>query len=213
MALKISFAIDGIGVGSAPSASSCSWRRSCSRGATSSSASCPLASSCSRWPRCSASVHGDLFNLFVFFQAPERGGFYALVAVTTSRKRGRCRAPSTFAVTNSIGAFFILTGIALLYGRTGALNMAQIGEALAGAGRADGLVNVSFTLMAVGFFVKAAIVPFHFMLTPAYSVRSDSRVPAAVGGDVGARPRALALRLLDGVPRARSAARRRSSRS
>ena len=47
--------------------------------------------------------------------------------------------------------------------------MAQIGEALAGQ-PADGLVVVAFTLMAVGFFVKAAVVPFHFWLADAYSV-------------------------------------------
>ena len=33
-----------------------------------------------------------------------------------------------FAVTNSVGAFLVLTGIGLLYGRTGALNLAQIGR-------------------------------------------------------------------------------------
>jgi multicomponent Na+:H+ antiporter subunit D len=47
--------------------------------------------------------------------------------------------------------------------------MAQIGETLAGQ-PADGLVVVAFTLMAVGFFVKAAVVPFHFWLADAYSV-------------------------------------------
>jgi len=35
-----------------------------------------------------------------------------------------------FAITNTIGAFLVLTGIAPLYGRTGALNLAQIGRAL-----------------------------------------------------------------------------------
>jgi multicomponent Na+:H+ antiporter subunit D len=72
-------------------------------------------------------------------------------------------------VTNSVGAFLVLTGIGLLYARTGALNMAQIGEALAGQ-EPDGLVVGAFTLMAVGFFVKAAIVPFHFWLADAYAV-------------------------------------------
>src|SRR6185312_14167131 len=84
-------------------------------------------------------------------------------------EEGPLQGALNFAVTNTIGAFFILTGIAMLYARTGALNMAQIGEALAGQG-ADGLVVVSFTLMAVGFFVKAAVVPFHFWLADAYSV-------------------------------------------
>jgi multicomponent Na+:H+ antiporter subunit D len=113
------------------------------------------------------SYTGDLFNLFVFFELLSVAA-YALVAYDIEEE-GPLQGALNFAVTNSIGAFLILTGIALLYGRTGALNMAQIGEALAGR-PADGLVVVAFTLMAVGFFVKAAVVPFHFWLADAYSV-------------------------------------------
>jgi multicomponent Na+:H+ antiporter subunit D len=113
------------------------------------------------------SYTGDLFDLFVFFELLSVAA-YALVAYDIEEE-GPLQGALNFAVTNSIGAFFILTGIALLYGRTGALNMAQIGEALAGQ-PADGLVVVAFTLMAVGFFVKAAVVPFHFWLADAYSV-------------------------------------------
>jgi multicomponent Na+:H+ antiporter subunit D len=113
------------------------------------------------------SYTGDLFNLFVFFELLSVAA-YALVAYDIEEE-GPLQGALNFAVTNSIGAFLILTGIALLYGRTGALNMAQIGEALAGQ-PADGLVVVAFTLMAVGFFVKAAVVPFHFWLADAYSV-------------------------------------------
>jgi multicomponent Na+:H+ antiporter subunit D len=113
------------------------------------------------------SFTGDLFNLFVFFELLSVAA-YALVAYDIEEE-GPLQGALNFAVTNSIGAFLILTGIALLYGRTGALNMAQVGAALAG-GEADGLVVVAFTLMAVGFFVKAAVVPFHFWLADAYSV-------------------------------------------
>jgi multicomponent Na+:H+ antiporter subunit D len=113
------------------------------------------------------SYTGDLFNLFVFFELLSVAA-YALVAYDIEEE-GPLQGALNFAVTNSIGAFLILTGIGLLYGRTGALNMAQIGEALAGH-PADGLVVVAFTLMAVGFFVKAAVVPFHFWLADAYSV-------------------------------------------
>ncbi|MEA2418610.1 MAG: multicomponent Na+:H+ antiporter subunit [Thermoleophilaceae bacterium] len=113
------------------------------------------------------SFTGDLFNLFVFFELLSVAA-YALVAYDIEEE-GPLQGALNFAVTNTIGAFLILTGIALLYGRTGALNMAQIGETLAG-GEADGLVVVAFTLMAVGFFVKAAVVPFHFWLADAYSV-------------------------------------------
>jgi multicomponent Na+:H+ antiporter subunit D len=73
-----------------------------------------------------------------------------------------------FAVTNTVGGFLALSGIGLLYGRTGALNMAQIGNSL--HGRADTLVIVSFLLIMCGFLVKAAIVPFHFWLADAHAV-------------------------------------------
>src|SRR5581483_12300698 len=66
-------------------------------------------------------------------------------------------------------AYLILTGIALLYARTGALNLAQIGHTLAGQ-RPDGLVIVALTLLVCGFLVKAAVVPFHLWLADAHAV-------------------------------------------
>jgi multicomponent Na+:H+ antiporter subunit D len=113
------------------------------------------------------SFTGDLFNLFVFFELLSVAA-YALVAYDIEEE-GPLQGSLNFAVTNTVGAFSILTGIALLYGRTGALNMAQIGHQLAGHSP-DGLVIVAFTLMLVGFLVKAAVVPFHFWLADAYSV-------------------------------------------
>ncbi len=110
---------------------------------------------------------GDLFNLFVFFELMSVAA-YALTAYR-SEESAPLQGALTFALSNSIGAILILFGIALLYGRTGALNMAQVGQALA-AGPVDGLVITSFALIAAGFFVKAAIVPFHFWLADAYTV-------------------------------------------
>src|SRR5439155_26512020 len=74
-----------------------------------------------------------------------------------------------FAVTNTIGALLLLFGIALVYGRTGALNLVQIGTALE-RGRPDGLLIVAFGLLLARFLVKAGAVPFHFWLTDAYAV-------------------------------------------
>jgi multicomponent Na+:H+ antiporter subunit D len=110
---------------------------------------------------------GDLFNLFVFFELVSVSA-YALTAFDIEEE-GPLTGTLNFAVTNSVGATFVLIGIGLVYARTGALNMAQIGEALA-SGPADALVIGAFTLMAVGFLTKAAVVPFHFWLADAYSV-------------------------------------------
>ena len=108
---------------------------------------------------------GDLFNLFVAFE---------LVAVTAfaltgynAGYPGPLQGAINFAVTNSLGGMSVLMGIGFLYARTGSLNLAQIGAALAGQ-HADGLIVVAFALLAGGFLVKAAVVPFHFWLPDAY---------------------------------------------
>jgi multicomponent Na+:H+ antiporter subunit D len=117
---------------------------------------------------------GDLFNMFVFFELMSVSA-YALTAYRIERAAS-LQGALTFAVTNSVGAVMILFGIALLYGRTGALNLAQVGEALA-AKPSDGLVVTAFALITGGFLVKAAIVPFHFWLADAYAV---APTPAAI---------------------------------
>jgi multicomponent Na+:H+ antiporter subunit D len=112
-------------------------------------------------------LSGDLFNLFVFYELLSVAA-YALAGYHT-QDPGSLRGALNFAMTNSVGAFLVLAGIALLYGRTGALNLAQLGQALAAA-PADRLVVVAFLLLMVGFFVKAAVVPFHFWLADAYAL-------------------------------------------
>ncbi|MGI8903044.1 MAG: complex I subunit 5 family protein [Solirubrobacteraceae bacterium] len=112
-------------------------------------------------------LSGDLFNMFVFFELMGAAAF--VLAGFMIEKRAPLEGSFNFAVTNSIGAILVLLGISLLYGRTGALNLAQIGAALDHA-HADGLVVVAFALIVCGFLVKAAIVPFHFWLADAYAV-------------------------------------------
>ena len=112
-------------------------------------------------------LSGDLFNMFVFYELFSVAA-YALAGYQTTNP-GSVRGALNFAITNSVGAILVLSGIALLYGRTGALNLAQLGQSLA-AGPADRLVVVAFLLLMVGFFVKAAVVPFHFWLADAYAL-------------------------------------------
>ena len=118
-------------------------------------------------------LSGDLFNMFVFYELFSVAA-YALAGYQTTDP-GPVRGALNFAITNSVGAILVLAGIALLYGRTGALNLAQLGHSLAGR-PADRLVVVAFLLLMVGFFVKAAVVPFHFWLADAYAL-----APTVVG--------------------------------
>ncbi len=109
---------------------------------------------------------GDLFNLFVFFELMSTAAF-ALCGLN-QREPAPLQGAFNFAVTNTIAAFLVLTGIALLYAVTGALNMAQIGLQI--GSRHDPLVLFAFTLLLCGFLTKAALVPFHFWLADAHAV-------------------------------------------
>jgi multicomponent Na+:H+ antiporter subunit D len=109
---------------------------------------------------------GDIFNMFVWFELMGVSA-YALAAFKIE-ELGPLQGALNFAITNTVGAYMILTGIGLLYARTGALNLAQIGRELAGH-RPDRLVVVAFCLIVVGLMVKAAIVPFHFWLADAHA--------------------------------------------
>jgi multicomponent Na+:H+ antiporter subunit D len=112
-------------------------------------------------------LSGDLFNMFVWFELMSVAA-YALTGYRVEES-SPLQGAINFGVTNSIGSFCILFAIGLLYSRTGALNLAQLGHALSGH-RADGLVVAAFALLVGGLLVKAAVVPFHFWLADAHAV-------------------------------------------
>ena len=113
------------------------------------------------------SLSGDLFNMFVFFELMSVSAY--VLAGFKIDKRAPIEGSLNFAITNSCGAILALFGIGLVYARTGALNLAQIGEQLSRHG-VDAVVVGGFTLIVCGFLVKAAAIPFHFWLADAYSV-------------------------------------------
>jgi multicomponent Na+:H+ antiporter subunit D len=110
---------------------------------------------------------GDLFNLVVFFELMSAVA-YALTAYRIE-ERAPIQGAINFAITNSVAAYAMFIGVAMLYARTGALNLAQIGAALNGH-PADPLVVVAMVLLFVGFLTKAAVVPLHFWLADAHAV-------------------------------------------
>jgi multicomponent Na+:H+ antiporter subunit D len=110
---------------------------------------------------------GDLFDLVVFFELMSAVA-YALTAYRIE-ERAPIQGAINFAITNSIGGYAMFIAVAMLYGRTGQLNMAQIGAALDGH-HADALVIVALLLLVLGFLTKAAAVPLHFWLADAHAV-------------------------------------------
>ena len=109
-------------------------------------------------------VTGDIFNLFVFLEIAAVAS-YALVAFGTEKHE--LEAAFKYATMGTIGSLFILLGIALLYGYTSTLNMADMGNILAQKGNSNIIVMV-VVLFLMGFGLKAALVPFHAWLPDAH---------------------------------------------
>lgn len=113
------------------------------------------------------SLTGDIFDLFVWFEVMGVAA-YGLTAYR-AEERGPLQGALNFAITNSVAAYLSLSGIAILYAHTGALNMAQIGATLS-RHPPSGVVVVAFLLVIIGLLTKGSIVPFHFWLADAHAV-------------------------------------------
>jgi multicomponent Na+:H+ antiporter subunit D len=112
-------------------------------------------------------LSADLFDMIVFFELMGAAA-YALTGFHIEDDTA-VEGGLNFGIVNSLGAYFSLTGLALLYARVGQLGLPQLGDALAHR-RPDALVVASFVLVLAGFLVKAALVPFHFWLADAHAV-------------------------------------------
>jgi len=117
---------------------------------------------------CGFAIAGDLFDAFVFFELMSVVA-YALTGHRVEEPKA-VQGALSFGVLNSLGAYAMLMGIALLYARTGELTMTKIGQGLDRHGGPDALTLAAFALVLTGLLVKAAAVPFHFWLPDAHAV-------------------------------------------
>jgi multicomponent K+:H+ antiporter subunit D len=114
-----------------------------------------------------AFLTGDLFNLFVFFELLLAAS-YGLVLHGSGRHR--VRSALHYIAVNLVASSLFLIGVALIYGATGSLNMADVaqrGMSLDGDGRT--LFEVGASVLGIAFLIKAGAWPLHFWLPPAYS--------------------------------------------
>ncbi len=108
---------------------------------------------------------GDLFNLFVFLEIASITA-YALVAFTNEDEA--LEGAFKYAVLSAVASSFVLLGIALLYGYTSTLNMADMASVIFAKGPARLIPFVS-ALFLMGFGLKSALAPFHTWMPDAYT--------------------------------------------
>lgn len=114
-----------------------------------------------------AFLTGDLFNLFVFFELLLAAS-YGLALYGGGRNR--VRAAMHYIVINLVASFLFLIGVALIYGTTGTLNMADIARAVPQIAAQDrGLFEAGAAVLGVAFLIKAGAWPLHFWLPNTYS--------------------------------------------
>jgi multicomponent Na+:H+ antiporter subunit D len=107
---------------------------------------------------------GDLFNLYVFLEIAAIAS-YSLVAFGCAHEE--LEASFKYMVLGTLSSVLILTGVALVYGITGTLNLEHIAVRVAEIGMNMPLL-LAFGLFIVGFSFKSALVPFHAWLPDAH---------------------------------------------
>ena len=138
----------------------------------------------------------DAFNIFVFLEISSLSA-YALVAMGAGRDARALPAAFNYLILGTIGATFYVIGIGLLYMLTGTLNIGDLAARLPEIGDTHtGFAALAF--IALGLFLKIALFPLHFWLTPAYSF-APSAVSALMAATATKVSVYVLIRLLFGV--------------
>jgi multicomponent K+:H+ antiporter subunit D len=153
-------------------------------------AAAALAFSLARWHRAGPRFHvllqfllmglngafltGDLFNLFVFFELLLAAS-YGLTLHGSGT--ARVRASLHYIAINLSASLVFLIGVALIYGVTGTLNMADLAERIPRIAMEERvLLEAGAAILGVAFLVKAGMWPLGFWLPTTYAAAS---APAA----------------------------------
>lgn len=124
-----------------------------------------------------AFLTGDIFNLYVWFEIVIISSF---VLVSLGADRVRLQASIPYVSMNLLASIIFLTGIGILYGLTGSLNMADLSIQVAKVEERS-LVQITAVFFIVGFGMKSAVFPLYFWLPSSYHT-PPSAITAAFGG-------------------------------
>jgi len=124
-----------------------------------------------------AFLTGDIFNLYVWFEIIIISSF---VLITLGGEKAQLEGSVKYFTLNILASMIFLTAIAVLYGLTGSLNMADLAIKVA-AIQNRGLVEITAILFLIAFGIKAAVFPLYFWLPDSYHT-PPSAVAAIFGG-------------------------------
>ena len=117
-----------------------------------------------------AFVTGDLFNLFVFFEVLLIASY---VLMLHGRGGPRLRVGLHYVVLNLAASALFLIGLALVYGLTGTLNLADLALRVPQVQGPDAvLLRTAALMLLVVFGFKAALAPLSIWLPATYAAAS-----------------------------------------
>lgn len=115
---------------------------------------------------------GDLFNLWMWFEAMAITGYPLVVFYTHDRTS--LEAGIKYLVQSSAGSVFILLGVALVLLSTGTLDILEVRAAIDTTVTGTPLWVTAGVLFIIGFGVKIALVPLHTWLPDAHAQAPSS---------------------------------------
>lgn len=130
---------------------------------------------------------GDAFNLFVFLEISSIAT-YALISTASDRRA--LWAAFQYLIMGTVGASFILIGIAALYVMSGTLNMIDLARFMPQLADAR-MARLGFAFLVIGASIKLALFPLHLWLPNAYT-----HAPSAVSAFIAATATKLAAYVL-----------------
>ncbi|RIX97737.1 Na+/H+ antiporter subunit D [Aureimonas flava] len=115
-----------------------------------------------------AFLTGDIFNLYVWFEIML---ITAMGLLAIRRTRAQLDGTLKYAVLNLFSTLLFLLAVALLYGATGTLNMADLGRVMPTL-PPSATLTISALLFLAGFGIKAGYFPLFFWLPASYHTAS-----------------------------------------
>jgi len=113
---------------------------------------------------CGAFLTGDLFNLYVWFEVMLMASFGLLVL---GREKRQLDGGVKYVMINLFATLLFITGVGLLYGMTGTLNLADLHLAVQDVDNRALLAAVAAVFM-IAFGIKAGLFPLFFWLPASY---------------------------------------------